>query len=135
MLKEHYNFREVIKNLVLGDIIQLTFDRENVSICFVEDASKLSLTTPVYFGSNYIPAGVRHSLSHKFSFPHPSIKTFLTIDEQEFKIHLNYLGDAEFLNQHQFDEIIEEFGTIAENWRLFLDEKDRNDLVYVKAKL
>ncbi len=134
MLKEHCNFQELVKDLVLGDIIQLTFDRSNINIRYVDDASKLSLKTSVYAGGNYIPAGVRHSLSHKFAFSHSAIKTFLTINEQEFEIHLNYVGDAQSLNSHQFHEIIEDFGHIAENWRQFLDEKDRNDLVYVTSK-
>jgi len=134
MLQQHYNFQEVIKSLVAGSVIDLNFDYSNIQARFVEDTSKLSLTTSVYVGSNYIPSGVRTSLSHKFSFSHPVIKTFLTINEQEFKIQLNYLGDAEDLNHSEFNEIVEEFGDIAENWRIFLDEKDRNDLVYVKAR-
>lgn len=134
MLKINCNFQEVKKRLSLGEMIQLTFDRSDISVRYLEDASTLSLTTPVYFGSNYIPLGVRNSLSHKFSISHPVIKTFLTVNEQDFKIELNYLGEAEFLNPHDFNGIIEEFNAIAEKWRLFLDEKDRNDLIYVKSK-
>lgn len=134
MLKVQYNFQQVLKHLAQGDIIKLTFDRSDINIRYLEDASKLSLSAAVYSGGNYIPSSVRHCLSHKILMNRPSIQTFLTIDERAYQINLNYLGEAEFLNHHQFKEIVEEFGMIAEKWRSFLDEHDKNDLVYVRAK-
>lgn len=134
MLKVNYNFQEVLNHLIHGNMIQLTFDQSNINVRFVEDASKLSLSAPVYMGGNYIPPSVRRCLSHKFSMHRPSIQTFLSIDEQAFQINLNYLGEAEFIDHHEFKEIIEEFGSIAEKWRSYLDEHDKNDLVYVRSK-
>lgn len=135
MLKVQYNFQEVIKYLINGDIIQLTFNSSDISMQYVDDASKLSLSTAVYSGGNYIPPSVRRSLSQKFLVSYPSMKTYLTIDEQAYQINLNYLGETEFLDHHEFKEIVEEFSIIAEKWRSYLDEHDKNDLVYVRAKL
>lgn len=134
MLKVQYNFQEVLKHLLQGNMIQLTFDRSDINIRFVEDASKLSLSTPVYMGGNYIPSSVRRCLSHKFSMNLPNMKTYLSVDEQAFQISLNYLGEAEFLDHHEFKEIVEEFGSVAEKWRTYLDEHDKHDLVYVRSK-
>lgn len=135
MLKVQYNFQQVIKHLMNGDIIQLTFNASDIHARYVEDASKLSLSTAVYAGGNYIPASVRRSLSKKFLVSHPSIQTFLTIDEQAFQINLHFLGEAEFVDHHEFKEIVEEFSEIAEKWRVYLDEHDKNDLIYVRAKI
>lgn len=135
MLKVQYNFQEVLRHLARGDVIQLTFDRSDINIRYVDDASKLSLSAAVYSGGNYIPTSVRHSLSHKFSPSHPSLRTFLTVDERAYQVNLNFLGDTEFLNVHSFKEIVEEFGEMAEKWRTYLDEHGKNDLVYVRAKL
>ena len=38
------------------------------------------------------------------------------------------------LTTAQLRQLIEEFGWIAENWRLYLDEHDKNDLVHVRVK-
>ncbi len=120
MLKVQDNFQEVIKNLINGNVIHLTFNSSDISMKYVEDASKLSLSTAVYTGENYIPVSVRHSLSEKFQVSRPTIKTYLTINEQAFQINLNYLGETEFLDHHKFKELIEEFGIIAEKWQYYL---------------
>jgi hypothetical protein len=135
MLKVQYNFQEVIKRLIHGDKIQLTFNNSDINMRCIEDASKISLSTAVYIGGNYIPASVRRSLSEKLMISYPTIHTYLTIDEQSYRINLNYLGETEFLNHHTFNELLEDFGIIADKWRSYLDERDKNDLVYVRAKL
>jgi hypothetical protein len=135
MLKVQYNFQQVVKNLINGDRIHLTFNSSDISLKYVDDASKLSLSTAVYNGGNYIPGSVRHSLSEKFLISRPTIRTYLTIDEQSFQINLNYLGETEYLDHHSIKELVEEFSLIAERWRSYLDERDKNDLVHVRAKL
>ena len=56
------------------------------------------------------------------------------MDEQHFQIKLNYLGQTQSLNHHRFKELLEDFGVIAEKWRLYLEDNDKNDLIYVKVK-
>jgi hypothetical protein len=118
-----------------GDPIKIAFDGSEVMIRFLDHASKLSLTTSVYYGGNYIPASVRRGLTYKPPFTyHSFVPTFFTIDEENFQIYLNYLGQAENLTKGNFKELLEEFGWLAEKWRLYLDEHDKNDLVYVRVK-
>ncbi len=97
-------------------------------------ASKLSLQTSVYHGGNYIPKSVRHTLSQKMTSIESDISTYLTIDEPHFKVFLNYLGVLDSSNKTSIKELLEEFSVVAEKWRTYLDEQDRNDLVHIPVK-
>lgn len=128
------DIQQILSQLAGGDSIKIPFDGSDIMIRVIDDASKISLTALVYEGGNYIPNSVRRCLSRKSPFFHPSILTFLTVDEQYFQIRLNYLGQAQSLTHHHFKELLEEFGAIAEKWRLYLDDQDKNDLIYVRVK-
>lgn len=128
------NIHKILGQLADGDSIQVPLNGSDIMIRCVDAASKLSLTTLVYEGGNYIPSSVRRCLSQKSPFSHTSILTFLTIDEQHFQVRLNYLGQTESLTHYHFKELLEEFGLIARKWRLYLDERDKNDLIYVRSK-
>ncbi len=106
----------------------------NISIKILEHPSKIYLGTTVYFGGNYIPKSVRNCVSRKAPFDHSFINTYLTIDENQFQVALNYTGDTDSLNAFKFRQLIEEFSYLAQEWQQFLDEHDKNDLVYVRAK-
>lgn len=125
--------QKILNQLAIGDSLKVAFDGLDIMVRFIDDSSKVSLSTLVYEGGNYIPASVRRCLSQSLIF-HPSIRTYFTIDEQQFQIKLNYLGHAETLTHDHFKDLLEEFGLIAEKWRLHLDEHDRGDLVYVRVK-
>jgi hypothetical protein len=124
------DFRKVLSQLVEGNPMNVNLAGSDINIRVIDQASKLSLTTSVYYGGNYIPPGVRQSLN-QHPIKSPPMPTFLTVDEQNFQINLNYLGHAD-LSQHHFQKLLEEFGVIAEKWRLYLDEHDKNDLIYVR---
>lgn len=126
--------QQILNQLAGGDSIRVPVDGSEITVRVVDESSKFYLTTLVYEGGNYIPPSVRRCLSRKSPFFHPSILTFLTVDEQNFQIRLNYLGQAQTLTQDHFKEVLEEFGTIAEQWRIYLDDHDKNDLVYVRVK-
>jgi hypothetical protein len=128
------NIQQILSQLASGEAIKVPFDGSDIQIRFLDQASKLSLTALVYDGGNYIPSSVRNCVSRKSPFFHPSILTFLTVDEKNFQIKLNYLGQAQSLTDFRFKELLEEFGLIAEKWRLYLDDHDKHDLVYVKVK-
>ena len=126
--------QQILRQLSGGKSIKVPFDGSDIMIRFIDDASKLSLSALVYQGGNYIPESVRRCLSRKSSFFHTSVLTFFSVDEQHFQIMLNYLGQPQSLNKDEFKDLLEEFGEMAEKWRLYLDEHDRNDLIYVKVK-
>jgi hypothetical protein len=128
------DIQQILSQLAGGDSIKVPFDGSDIMIRTIDDASKLSLTALVYDGGNFIPNSVRRCLSRKSPFFHPTILTFLTVDEQSFQVKLNYLGQAQALNHHTFKELLEEFGIMAEKWRLYLDEHGKNDLIYVRVK-
>jgi hypothetical protein len=97
-------------------------------------SSKVSLQTSVYHGDNYIPKSVRQTLSQKISPLPNELSTYLTIDEKHFGVILNYLGVLSSKNKTNIKWLLEEFSIIAENWRGYLDEQDRNDLVHIPVK-
>jgi hypothetical protein len=128
------DIQQILSQLAGGDSIKVPCEGSEIMIRIIDENSKLSLSTPVYKGNNYIPSSVRLCLSRKSPFFHPSMRTFLTLEEQNFLIQLNYLGQAQSLTHYHFKELLEEFGNLAEKWKLHLDEHDKNDLVYVKVK-
>lgn len=129
------DMKKILDQLSEKAAIKIAVDGSDIDIHVVEDATKLFLTTCVYSGGNYIPSSVRRCVSHKmpFSMAQSSLQTFLTVDEQRFQINLNYLGRAQPLSQIELKEILEEFGWVAEKWRDYLDENDKNDLVYARV--
>lgn len=111
---------------------QISLDGFDVCIRVLNNESKLSLSTVVYLGGNYIPGSVRNCISLKNPFSHSIMHTSLSIDEDTFQIHLNYLGLLENVNTQKFIDLLEEFTHIAQEWKSFLDDHDKNDLVYVR---
>lgn len=126
------DIKQILHHLADGDSINIPFDGTEITIRFVDRASKLSLSTSVYEGGNYIPSSVRRSLSDKFPFySQGSIPTFFTVDEQNFKVNLNYLGQNRYLNS-SLNDLLEDFGLIAEKWRVYLEDQGEKDLIHVK---
>lgn len=126
------DLRKLFSQLMNHDQAHIDLSGTDITIRLF-DSSKLSLTAPVYNGGNYIPTSVRKCVSQKSPF-HAGIKTNLSIDEQKYEVDLNYMGRLESINSEGFSQLLEEFSWLAGEWKLFLDEHDRNDLVHVKVK-
>jgi len=126
------DLKKLFKQLMSNDQAQIALLGTDITIRMF-DASKLSLTASVYNGSNYIPSSVRKCVSQKSPF-HAGIKTHLVIDENNFEVDLNYSGRLETINPEGFSQLLEEFSWLAGEWKLVLDEHDRNDLVHVKVR-
>jgi len=125
--------KKILDQLADGDPIRVAFDGSELMVRFVDESSKLALTALVYNGSNYIPSSVRKCLTRQLPHVRSSIPTFLTIDENQYQINLNYLGRTQSLTQDNFKELLTEFGQLADEWRFYLDEHDKHDLVYVRV--
>ena len=95
--------------------------------------SKLRLATPVYRGGNYIPHSVREALKRKHFRHFSSMSTSFHIDEIHFAVWLHYTGLWRDLTSEKAKDLVQEFGSIASQWRSYLDEQDRNDLVRVRS--
>lgn len=111
---------------------KLHFFGSDVTVNFYDHASKMQLSTPVYLGGSYIPKSVRQCI--KQPQQQRSIRTSFSIDEDNYRILLTYNGALSLEEDYLFEGIVEEFCAIAEEWRTLLDEKDKNDLVYVHAR-
>lgn len=134
MIMHKEELKKLFHQLVREDMAQIELGGSNIFVRILDNVSTFSLTTQVYFGGNFIPKSVRRCLSQKAPFVHEKIKTNLSIDEANFKIFLNYLGTLDNLNGEKFKELLEDFSWLADEWRLYLDEHDKNDLVHVRVK-
>lgn len=126
--------KKIFRQLLQDDIVRIDVDGYTTTIRIFDHGSKLSLSTPIYFGGNYIPKSVRNALTKGGTFPAVQIKAFPSIDEKNFEIDLNYLGRLNILSNESFRDLIEEFTELANEWRQFLDEHDKNDLIHVRVK-
>lgn len=124
----------LLQNLSHEESVTIPVGESDITIRVFDASTKLSLQTPVYHGGNYIPKSVRNSLSQKTHSFRSNINTYLTVDESQFKVNIHYLGLMSNVNKANFTELLEEFSIIAEKWREYLDEQDRNDLVYIPVK-
>jgi hypothetical protein len=53
------------------------------------------------------------------------------LDEENYRIFLNYIGSTEELTNLKFFHLMKEFEFMVEEWRIFLDEHDKQDLIYI----
>ncbi len=113
----------------MGQILAFGSD---ITVRVVDQASKLALATPVFVGENYIPHSIRSSVARDtLPFVRRQIRTYLSINEADFQVSLNYLGSVDSLEPFKFEELLEEFCYIADEWKRYLDEQGRQDLVYI----
>ncbi len=141
---KHFNYNKsqaiMIKSKEIAKVLsqlsdhskaEFIFDGNDIIIRALDDASKLSLSTVVYYGNSYIPKSVRQSVQKQLPDFNSLIPTFLSVDEQHFRIFLNYLGKFDNINSSKLQNLLEEFGSVADEWRLYLDDQDRNDHIYI----
>lgn len=126
--------RKLLHRLIKDEIAQITLGGSEVLVHVYDNATKISLSSPVYFGGNFIPLSVRKCISQTPNFERGHIKTELKLDDNNYQISLKYVGGLEFLNKRKFVDLLEEFSWLADEWRLFLDEHDKNDLIHVHVK-
>jgi hypothetical protein len=125
--------RKLIHQLVKEDVAHITLGGSDVLVHTFDHSTKISLSTTVYFGGNFVPLSVRKCVTAKPAFENGHLKTTLFLDEEHFQITLNYLGGLDHLSKRMFIDLLEEFSWVADEWRLYLDEHDKNDLIHVRA--
>lgn len=124
--------RKLLHQLIKEEIAQITLGNSVMTVHVFDNSTKLSLSSTVYFGGNFIPKSVRNCLNHKPAFEKGHMATYLATDEENYRITLNYVGGLEHLNKRMFVDLLEEFSTLADEWRLYLDEHDKHDLIHVR---
>ena len=128
------DLQKLFHQLCHNDVAQVSLGNSEITVRVVDGASKLSLSTAVYSGSDFIPYSVRNCVLQKSTSRSHHIKTALRVDEENYKVSLNYLGSLETLNHRALVDTLKEFSLLADEWRLVLDENDKNDLIHVRVK-
>lgn len=127
--------KKIFQQLLHDSIAQISVGGSDITIKIYDNATKFLLTTDVYFGGNFIPKSVRTCIAKQPPFlKETSIKTYLSVDEKEFRIFLNFIGVLDGVSGEKFRILLEEFSWIADEWRLYLDENDKNDLIHIHIK-
>lgn len=125
--------RKLLHQLIKEEVARITLGNTEMTVHVFDNSTKISLSSTVYFGGNFIPKSVRNCLTKKPAFEKGHITTYLTTDEENYSIALNYVGGLEHLNKRMFIDLLEDFSTLADEWRLYLDEHDKNDLIHVRS--
>lgn len=131
LLKNEIN--ELVKKFSREHLPKVSLGEHSITIDAYDQRGKVSLSTLVYFGENYIPKSVRQSVLAKHPFEMPFVPTELLIDEKHFKVYLQGIGQVGEMDRQKFVCFLEDFNDLAEKWREYLDERDQNDIVYVHA--
>lgn len=128
------DLKRLFHKLIRQFSAKIHFCGSDITVNFYDHASKVQLSTPVYLGGNYIPKSVRDCISQRPPFDNYAMRTHFTIDEDTYRVLLNYNGPLNRSEDYLFEGLIETFGNLAEEWRQLLDERDKNDLIYIHAK-
>ena len=124
----------LLNRLFLGGTVYVSLGNSQISLKACDGNSKISLSSLVYQGGNFIPHSVRKCIVGKTPFKTSHVNTNLTVDEENYQIFLNYLGLFREFNSYKLKNLLEEFTFQADEWRLFLDEHDKHDLVHIFSK-
>lgn len=126
--------KKLFQELVLQNVAHIEYEDVDIVVHVLDNNSKLSLSAEVYLGSNYIPKSVRTCIASKPPFLSYQIKTNLIVEEPNFRVVLHYLGGMEDFNSKIFQDLLQEFCWLTRQWRVYLDEHDKHDLVHIYAK-
>jgi len=128
------DLNKVLNRLFYHEKIQIHSGGSDITVYLLDHNSKISLETSVYEGGNFIPMSVRQCLKGKTPFGGAWIQTDVVLDEVHFQVRLTYLGEVKISNMQSIKDLLEEFSWQADEWRLYLEEHDKHDLVHAFAK-
>ncbi len=94
--------------------------------------SKLHMHSLVYIGDGFIPFSVRKAAQSHVD-TNPVVDTWLHINEEQFKISLHFVQSFTKVTSHDFFTLTARFEEAVIRWRQILEEKDREDLVYIHS--
>lgn len=128
----------------LNNLLRHLLQKEDAEIFFHGSLLSLKLndlegkdfviSTPVYSGGNYIPNSVRVGLKEHPEFARHKLSTKFDVDEEHFLITLLHKERFDGISKDHLVTTIEEFAFLADEWRSFFDEQDKNDLVHIKIR-
>lgn len=121
----------LISGLYANKVTQFSLAGSTVTLQVNGKGSPIHLSAPVYWGGNFIPLSVRAAIKKKPPFDERVIETYLKLDEETFQIEIHYKGGLDAAKPEVFGALMDEFGFLVDHWKEWLDEHDKNDLVYV----
>lgn len=133
-MKLENNFHKLYNRLFSDQHVGIHLGGSDIDVHLFDKPERLSLTASVYEGGNYIPQSVRKSVQGRTPFEGQWIPTKLVIEENEFRVILTYNGSRVGFNPQNFKDLLEEFSWQADEWRLYLEERDKHDLVHVYSR-
>ncbi len=125
--------QKLLHSLVIRESSMITIGSSEILVRLINKGDKVLLTTPVYYGGNYIPQKVREAATERRLIQSELISAELVINQDKFEIYLEYSEDAKNLDIDRFKEDLEEFAWLADEWRLILDQEDYNDRLHIIA--
>lgn len=123
--------KKLIHKLVHEEVAQIQLGDSKVNMHLFEQSTKISLSSTVYIGDNFVPMSVRKCLSSQTKLKMSTLNTHLSLDEETYQISLHHIGSLDYLNTRTFVDLLEEFSWLADQWRSLFDEHDKQDLVPV----
>lgn len=133
-MKPNQSFSDLYKRLISDHHVQIEMGGAEVDVRISDHNHQITLTASVYEGGNFIPLSVRKCVKGKIPFGGQWIPTKLIINEAEYQVLLTYNGIVSEIDLQSFKDTLEEFSWQADEWRLYLEEHGRHDLVYVHAR-
>lgn len=130
------DIKKLFQQLIHDEPVHVQVNGSDFLVRIFDNSSKLFISTPVFKGGNFIPQSVRNVLNKKVPFQRDDqIKTYLTVDDNRYQVHLNYIGKVEdAVKSELFKDLLEEFSWLAAQWIEFLDEHGKQDLIHVRVK-
>jgi hypothetical protein len=123
----------ILSQLINGKPTLIHLDDFDIYLS-MDKNSILTLKTPVYQGACYIPKGVRQCVKRVNSANPPLLKTSLIVEQETFQVLLNLCSYSVLLNMEEIKLLLKEFIDLATMWRVRLDERDRQDHIYISVK-
>lgn len=123
----------IIENLTEKCFAIVMIEGMLIRLSLLEDGDTLHLSTPVFYGDNYIPKSVKEALQSREVVSSELLKVSFRIDEDSYSVFLNCQGPW-IGNIDSVKEMLYEFSWLAEEWKQWLNEKGKGDLlpIYIK---
>lgn len=126
--------QKLINNLSDHDLAAINIDGNSIVVRMVNDASKISLTSVLWQGNNFIPLSVQEVVQNSQRLLNGFNGARLILHEERFLVYLHYSEPIEELSHHLFIEVLETFSSQTTRWRRILDDNDKRDLIHVRIR-
>ncbi len=123
-----------LDHLLHNEVVHVDLNGSQITLKASQEQERLSLSTAIYRGDNYVPPSVRLCLKPSYAGPSSYIRTTLSLDEENYTICLNHMSSLKALTSQELVRLLEEFSWMAEEWRQVLNDNDRCDLVHIRVK-